>query len=185
MIMRVYRTRRATSMTNYKRRVSLLKGGFLRVVVRKTNRNIIMQIVEYKVDGDIILKGVNSSELIKYGWDPRCNIPTAYLTGLLLSKKFNDKDKELVLDTGLSNPIKGSIIFAGAKGCIDFGLKLKSNIEFDEERLSGKHISKFALLIKDDNTHYKNQFSKYKEVKFDPEKIDSKFVEIKDKIIKE
>lgn len=183
--MRVYRRRRKTSLTNYKRRISLLKGGFLRVVVRKTNRNILMQIVEYKVDGDIILKSANSHELLKYGWDSRCNIPTAYLTGLLLSKKFNDKDKGLVLDTGLYNPIKGSIIFAAAKGCIDLGLKLKSNIEFDDDRLSGKHISKFAALVKDDNTHYKNQFSKYKETKFDPETINSKFVEIKDKIINE
>ncbi len=183
--MRIFRRRRRAALTDYKRRVSLLKGGFLRIVVRKTNRGIIMQITEYKKDGDVIVKSARSDELLKFGWSPRRNIPTAYLTGLLLSKKFNDKNRELVVDTGLYKPIKNSVIFAAAKGCIDFGLKVKANIEFDEDRLSGKHISGFAETVNKDNTLYKNQFSRYKDMKFDPKEICDKFLEIKNKIIKE
>ncbi len=161
--MRVYRSRRARSLTDYKRRIALLKGGMNRLVVRKTNRCVIMQIVEYREDGDVILKSVNSKELVKYGWSPRRNIPTAYLTGVLLSKRAPNKDAELVLDTGLYKPVKNSLIFAAAKGCIDSGMKLRGSIEFDESRLSGSHISGFAAKVKESPERYKNQFSKYKE----------------------
>ena len=64
------------------------------------------------------------------GWEPRCNIPTAYLTGLLLAKKWKG---EATLDIGLYKPVKGSVVFAAAKGAQDGGLKLGANIEIDPQ----------------------------------------------------
>jgi hypothetical protein len=38
--------------------------------------------------------------------------------------------------------MKNSKLFAVAKGCIDAGMHLKQNIEFDITRIKGLHISK-------------------------------------------
>jgi len=92
--------RRRLGLTNYKKRIALVKSGLDRVVVRKSNRNIIGQVVRYNEKGDLVLAHVNSKELLKYNWPVRANKPTAYLTGLLLAKKYK-QDEELVLDIGL------------------------------------------------------------------------------------
>jgi hypothetical protein len=42
---------------------------------------------------------------------------------------------DYVLDIGLYRPVKGSVIFAAAKGFKDNGANLHSGIEFDEARL--------------------------------------------------
>lgn len=180
--MRIYRSRRAKSLTDYKRRIELLKGGMDRLVVRKTNRYVIMQVIEYKENGDVVTASANSKELAKYGWEPRRNIPTAYLTGILLSKRIKNKDSEIVLDMGLYKPVKNSLIFAAAKGCIDSGMKLRSGIEFDESRLSGNHISEFAAKVKESPETYKNQFSKY--TGNGPSDIADRFAKAKETIAK-
>ena len=132
-------------MTNYKKRIAMLKGGLARVVVRK-NRAINVQIAEYDSTGDKVVASANSKELKAFGWEPRSNIPTAYLTGLLLAKKAKGmKGKELILDIGLYRPMKGSVIFAAAKGTVDGGINIISNIEIDAKRLSGSHIADFSI----------------------------------------
>ena len=87
------------------------------------------------------MASATSKELKKMGWEPRCNIPTAYLTGLLLAKKWKG---EATLDIGLYKPVKGSVVFAAAKGAQDGGLKLGANIEIDAARLSGGHIENYS-----------------------------------------
>lgn len=174
--------RRASALTNYDKRLALLKSGLTRLVVRKTNRSIIAQLVGYKKDGDYIIASANSSELKKFEWMPHSNIPTAYLTGALLAKKAKDKNVgEAVLDIGVYKPVKYNVIFAAAKGCKDNGLKLKENIEFDEDRLNGKHISEYAKKDKEN----KVQFSGYAKAKFDVSKLDEIFDSVKKKIINE
>lgn len=180
--MRVYKRRRAEALTNYKRRLALVKGGSDRLVVRKTNRGVIIQIVHYEEDGDRIIKTVRSGELSKYGWSPRCNIPTAYLSGMLMGKRFGDRNSELVLDIGLYKPIKDSVVFAAAKGFIDSGMSLRGNIEFDSGRLSGSHIADFAGKVSEDEGRYKSQFSKYREVGLDLGKMAEMFEEAKERI---
>lgn len=138
---RAIRKRRRTSLTNYKKRIAMLKSGMQRVIVRRSNRNILMQIVKYEENGDKVVMSVNSKELAKFDWTPKSNTPTAYLTGLMLAKKAKAINEEFVLDIGLYKPIKSSVLFAAAKGAVDGGMKIKSNIEFDEKRLSGSHIS--------------------------------------------
>ena len=122
---RISYRRKREGKTDYKKRLKLLKSKKLRLVVRKTNKHIIAQIVQYTPDGDRIVIGLSSKSLEKLGWNfGEKNIPAAYLTGLLIGKKALDaKKQEAILDLGLQTPIHGSKIFAVAKGAQDAGLK--------------------------------------------------------------
>ena len=81
MMYRMVRRRRRTATTNYPKRIRELKGGMPRLVVRKSNRGVLLQVVNYEENGDKVVASATSKELKKMGWEPRCNIPTAYLTG--------------------------------------------------------------------------------------------------------
>ncbi len=174
------RARRRNARTNYKRRISLLKGGLTRIVVRKSNRGVIVQAVEYTPAGDSVIASAQSRELNKMGWPARANVPTAYLTGLLLAKKGKGAVKgEAVLDIGLYKPVKSSVVFAGAKGAADGGIKLINSIEIDEKRLSGSHIADYASSGK----AAAPQFSKYAKEKVDVANIGALFESVKKRIL--
>jgi len=175
------RHRRQSAQTNYRKRFASLKGGMARVVVRKSNKAVTMQVLKYGESGDVVLASVNSRELRSMGWEPRCNIPTAYLTGLLLAKKVKGKERDFVLDIGLYRPVKGSVIFAAAKGFKDNGANLHSGIEFDEKRLSGAHIASYANSA--DENEYKSRFSTYIKAGFDVKAIDKKFEGVKKELM--
>lgn len=133
--------RKREQKTDYKKRLALLKSRMPRVVVRKFNKNIVAQIIEYDEAGDKVTCFAHSKELEKYGWKHSKNsVPASYLLGMILAKKT--KVKEAVLDTGLQTPTKGSRIFACVKGCIDGGMKIPQSEEAmpSQERLVGKHI---------------------------------------------
>ena len=178
------RARRKKALTNYKKRIAMLKGGLARVVVRKSNRAINVQIAEYDSVGDKVVTSANSRELKAFGWEPRSNIPTAYLTGLLLAKKAKDmKGKELILDIGLYRPMKGSVIFAAAKGSVDGGINIISSIEIDAKRLSGSHIADYSIKGDALAKASKSQFTAYAKAKFDISRMTEKFEEVKKKIL--
>jgi len=137
--------RKREGKTNYKKRLELLKGRIDRLVIRKTNTEIIMQIVKYAEDGDKVLITTTSKELQKMGWKHSCkNIPSAYLTGMLIAQKAKAKGfTKTIPDLGLQSPLKGSKIFAAIKGAIDNGLDMKAGEEIfpTEQRIRGEHIS--------------------------------------------
>jgi len=138
------RRRRREGVTNYLKRIKLLKSGLPRLVVRKSNRGIIMQICVYTDNGDNVIASAYSKELSSIGWVPMANTPTAYLTGMLLAKKAKGLDvKDCILDTGLYKPSSGSILFAAALGAKDSGLAVRSNISFDTKRIRGEHIDSY------------------------------------------
>lgn len=174
---RMIRHRRRNSVTNYRKRIALLKGGMKRVVIRKSNKAISMQVVEYESKGDRIVASANSRELKSMGWEPRCNIPTAYLTGMLLASKVKDKKEDFALDIGLYRPVKGSVIFAAAKGFKDNGANLHERIEFDNARLIGTHIANYAGSM--DEQGVKSRFSAYAKSGFDVKSLDKKFEAVK------
>jgi large subunit ribosomal protein L18 len=181
---KMIKKRRRLALTDYRKRVALLLGNMPRVVIRKSNRGITMQIVAFEPKGDKVITGVSSKELAKYGWSPRSNTPTAYLTGLALAQKAKShKFESLVIDIGLYKPGKASVIFAAARGAADGGLKILNNITFDEKRIKGAHISNYARLIKPDNNKYKKQFSAYEEAKLNPEMLEQLFEATKKKIM--
>ena len=136
--------RRREGNTNYKRRLGLLKSGKTRLVVRRTNRYITCQLVNYTPKGDVVLASETSQSLKKGGWKHGFNnLPAAYLTGYaigLASKKA--KVKEAILDYGLYDKVNGSRVYAVLKGAVDAGLNVPHDEKVfpKEDRLAGKHI---------------------------------------------
>lgn len=134
--------RKREGKTDYKKRLSLLKSKSLRLVVRKSNKHLLAQLIMYGDKGDVVIKSVSSKHLNKFGWNlASSNVPAAYLVGLLIGKE--SKGKEAVLDLGLQSPKSGSKIFAVLKGAVEGGLKINysENVLPSEERISGKHLT--------------------------------------------
>lgn len=137
--------RKRQDKTNYRTRLALLKSRKLRFVVRRSLKNILVQVTQYAPEGDRVLLSASSKELQKhFGWDnARRNTPAAYLTGLLVGVKAKEKNvKEAILDLGVQKITKGSLLFATLKGANDAGLAVPYNPEVmpSEERIGGKHI---------------------------------------------
>ncbi len=134
--------------TDYKKRLKLLSNANKsRLVIRRSNKYIISQIIKYNEKGDITLAESNSKELKKFGWKFSCkNIPSAYLTGLILGKKVaNEKflGQEMPLDIGRFLSVKNSRLYGCLKGCLDSGLKIPCSVDIlpSDDRIHGKHIS--------------------------------------------
>ncbi len=173
--------RRRKKITDYKKRLALLKSGKPRLVVRKTNKRIIAQIIGYNPDGDQIIVDVDSTMLRSKGWVDKPNVPTAYLTGYLCGVQAVKKGvKEFVLDIGMVKPTKSSVIFSAMKGAFDAGLKTAFDSKIIvEDRLHGKHISEYAKTLKTNESKYKSLFSNYIKAGVDPEKIPELFEKVK------
>jgi len=139
--------RKREGRTNYRKRLKSLVSGMNRLIVRKTNKNMIVQLAAYSDRGDKILVGANSSELKEYGWNiSTSNIPASYLTGLLLAKKaIAAGHTGAIVDLGLQTPAKKSRLYAAVKGAIDAGMSIPSSDEIfpPDERLKGKHVADF------------------------------------------
>lgn len=138
--------RRRLEKTDYKRRLKLLTSKKPRLVVRKSLKFIKAQIIEFAKEGDKTLVSASSQELKKLGWKFACdNLPSAYLTGLLIGKKALKKEiKEVILDLGLHPSTKGSRIYACVKGALDAGLNVPcdESVFPTEERIKGLHVAK-------------------------------------------
>lgn len=138
--------RRREGLTDYRRRLKLLKSRKVRAVVRKSLRYIQVQFIEYKENGDNVLATANSKELVtKYNWKfSTSTVPAAYLTGLLAGKRAKDKGiNECILDIGRYHPSKGGKVFASLKGIIDAGLDCPHSEDKlpSEDRILGKHLN--------------------------------------------
>ncbi len=141
-----------TGKTNYHKRLRLLMSGKPRLVIRKSLTNMTTQIVKYGPEGDKVDLCAHSSELKKFGWNKnKGNIPSAYLTGLLLGIKAKKKGIDnLILDIGVQKP--GQRIYAVLKGAVDAGLNIPHSEDIlpDEKRVRGEHISKEITQIFDE-----------------------------------
>lgn len=179
--------RKRESRTNYKKRLALLKSGQNRLVIRRSLNTITAQIVKYGPDGDKVVASATSRELGKIGWKAhKANLPSAYLTGLLLGVKAKKaKENKAVLDLGLQIPIKGGRLFAALKGAIDAGMDIVHTEDAlpSDERISGKHITEYASKLKEDRERYARQFSGYTKQGFKPEDISTMFEDTKKKIL--
>ncbi|MGB9719173.1 MAG: 50S ribosomal protein L18 [Candidatus Anstonellales archaeon] len=177
--------RRKIGRTRYKKRLALLRSNKPRLVVRKKNKDIVVQIVDFGYEGDRVLVTVNGKVIAKqFNWPSKRNMPTAYLIGLYAAKLARAKGvSEVVPDIGLHSPTKGSIVFGAIKGAIDGGLKTNMNMEMGADRISGKHVAEYAKALKEkDAEEYKKRFSSYLEQKVDPEQLPELFEQIVKKI---
>ena len=133
--MKIPRRRRLEAKTDYKARFSLLKAEKLRLVIRKTNRYIIVQIVSSDTAQDKVVLGMSSKILLSQGLPKESSgslksLGAAYLTGFLLGKNaLKSGIKEVILDMGMYASIKNSRIYAALKGAVDAGLNIPHNKE--------------------------------------------------------
>lgn len=124
--------RRLRTKTDYEARRYLLSGNKPRLVVRKTNRYIIVQIVQSESAQDKVISTTNSRELVKYGFSEGYsmkNLAASYLTGFLGASKVMKDFKKLVLDIGMLKSSKGNRLYAVLKGAVDAGLEIPHSEE--------------------------------------------------------
>ena len=132
---RSIRKRRLQRKTDYKARLGLLKSETPRLVIRKTNRYLIAQIVKTDIAKDKVVTGVNSKQLIGLGWPKESrgslkSLPAAYLTGLLIGRASESKKiKKEILDIGMYRNVHKSRIYAVLKGALDAGLEVSHDKE--------------------------------------------------------
>ncbi|MBN2141996.1 50S ribosomal protein L18 [Candidatus Woesearchaeota archaeon] len=174
--------RKREGRTNYKKRLIYLKSKKPRLVIRKTNKQLLLQIVEYDHDGDKVVCGVASKELAKHGWKYSFNnTPACYLAGILLAKKAVAKNvKEAIVDFGFQTNTPKSRLYAALKGVVEGGLSIPVDESTfpSESRINGEHISSFFGKSED-----KVQFLQYKEQKLHAEKMTDDVAVTKKKIL--
>jgi large subunit ribosomal protein L5e len=123
-----------------------------RLVVRRTNKDIIAQIAYSKIEGDYIMASAYSHELPRYGVKVGLtNYAACYCTGLLLARRVLTKLKladtykgqeeadgeeymieeedgprpfQAFLDVGLARTSTGARVFGVLKGAVDGGLAI-------------------------------------------------------------
>ncbi|MEB3816878.1 MAG: 50S ribosomal protein L18 [Desulfurococcales archaeon] len=180
--------RRREGKTNYYKRIKLIKSGKPRLVVRRTNKYIIVQVAEAKIEGDRMIAVAHSRELVKkYGWlGGTANTSAAYLTGLLAALRARRAGvSEAVLDIGLATPTPGSRVFAALKGALDAGLRVPHSPEIlpGDDRIRGVHIAEWASrLSQEDPERYKRLFSQYLARGLKPEDLPKHFEEVVSRI---
>jgi len=139
--------RRREGKTDYYQRLKLLASDKPRMVVRRTNRQIIIQLVEATMEGDLTLVAAYSQELESLGYTgAKANTPAAYLTGMLFAKKALAAGyEEAILDIGLHRATPGARVFAALKGAVKGGLDIPfgEKVLPDDDRVRGVHIAEY------------------------------------------
>lgn len=137
--------RKREGRTHYKKRLEMLKSGSVRLVARRSNKTITLQLIQYQPDGDKVIVTFNSKKLAALGWKYSAkSIPACYLAGFQIGKLALEKGvKTAIFDLGLQTPLAGSRLYAALKGAIDAGLTVPSSTDIfpAQDRLEGKHIS--------------------------------------------
>ncbi|NCG43449.1 MAG: 50S ribosomal protein L18 [Euryarchaeota archaeon] len=140
--------RRRTGLTDYRRRLKLLRGNKPRAVVRVSNTRTTCQLVSWAKEGDLVTVTVTGSDLLKkYGWPEsfsQKSVSASYLVGFAMGKAaLASGTTEAVLDIGLAASTPGGRVFSALKGMVDAGLDIPhgENVLPSEDRLSGAHIS--------------------------------------------
>lgn len=136
--------RRREGRTDYRARLGLLKSNKTRMVVRRTNGNVIVQFADWDGEGDRVLASATARELAKQGWkhSPK-STPAAYLAGYLAGQRARKAGVEnAVLDIGRHAPVRGSKVFAALKGALDAGVEMPHGDDKfpSEERLNGAFL---------------------------------------------
>jgi large subunit ribosomal protein L18 len=148
------RRRRLEGRTDYKARLEFIKSGKPRLVIRRTNRYMIAQIVKSTGAQDSVIVNLSSKDLVLKGWPENKagslkNRAACYLTGFILGKEAQAKKiNEAILDFGMHRNIQKSRIYTVLKGAIDSGLKVPHDVK---------------VLPKEELIHVNNEFKKIME----------------------
>ena len=137
--------RKREGRTDYAKRLKLVVSPVPRMVVRRTNRHFIIQLVVAEEQGDRTLVAANSAELVTFGYTGGLsNTPAAYLTGVLFGARARKEGHDAaILDIGRATASRGGRLFAALKGAVDAGLHVPYGQEIlpDEARMMGGHIA--------------------------------------------
>lgn len=186
MLKRLPPRRRRRGLTDYRKRLKLVKSGLPRLVVRKTNRYVIVQVVRSKMGGDETLVTVTSKRLADYGWRAGFkNTPAAYLTGLLAGLLAKKRGVErAIADIGLHRAVKGAKVFAAVKGFVDAGVQVPVGEEIlpGEDRIMGRHISEYYNRLREMQVET-IQFSRSDERIYS--NLEDHFLEVRERILRE
>ena len=143
----VFRRRKA-GLTDYRRRLKLLRGRKPRAGVRVSNTRTTCQLVTWAASGDLVTVSVTGSDLSKkYGWPQdfsKKSVPASYLVGYAMGKAAKAQGaEEAVLDIGLAASTPGNRVFSALKGMVDAGLEIPhgDNVLPEEDRINGSHIN--------------------------------------------
>jgi large subunit ribosomal protein L18 len=83
--------RRKAGLTDYRRRLKLLRGRKSRAVVRISNTRTTCQLVDWAASGDLVKVTMTGSDLMKkYGWPEdfsQKSVPASYLLALLWARQ--------------------------------------------------------------------------------------------------
>ncbi|TRO45683.1 50S ribosomal protein L18 [Candidatus Bathyarchaeota archaeon] len=185
---RVQLRRRREGKTDYQARQAMVVSSKPRLVVRKSIKNMVAQVVVAKPKGDDVLVSAQSNELsLNFGWKASTgNVPAAYLTGLLCGLRAKKEGiTEAILDIGLIPPTKGSRLFATLSGVLDSGLKVPHSEEkLVKDWVNGAHIANYGKKLSFDSEVYSAKFSGYLKQNLAPEKLPEHFTQVKADIIK-
>lgn len=124
--------RRLKTRTDYEARRDMLAGNVPRLVVRKSNRYVVVQLVVSENAQDKVVATTSSKELSKYGFAESYsmkNLAAAYLAGFLTASKVKNDHPEAVLDIGMLKSTKGNRLYAALKGAVDGGLEIPHSEE--------------------------------------------------------
>lgn len=170
--------------TNYRKRAALLIGRHSFVTVKVSDQNVAAQVLKPTPTGDIVIASAHSRELAKQDWKGAFNnLPACYLTGLLMGKKMLEKGvKNAVLYIGKDHFT--SRVAACLKGIVDSGVTMPVSEESlpPEERITGRHIAKYASTLKEDQEEYNSRFSAILKNGLKPEDYPTHFEEVRSKI---
>ncbi len=136
--------RKRQRLTDYRKRLTLLKSGIPRLVVRPSNKGLVVQLVKYADGGDNVKITITGNSLKKIGVDAKGNsTPFCYLAGYYLGLKAkNGHVENAILDSGLYRLSRGGRISAVLKGAVDAGLSVPhdDSVFPSEDRILGKHL---------------------------------------------
>src|SRR5437773_7561 len=115
--------RRLEAKTDYGTRLTLIRSGKPRFVLRKTNRYIVAQLVVSKAAQDTVVLTVSSKDLLEKGWPKDKegslkSLPAAYLAGYMFGNLAKKEAKEAILDLGMQRNVKKSRLYAALKGAV-------------------------------------------------------------------
>ncbi len=135
--------RKKSGMTDYRKRLALLKSRSPRLVVRPSRKGIVSQLVEYEPVGDRVIATVTDINLKKEIDVSGNNTQVSYLTGYMLGLKAISMGIEYaILDPGRYNITRGGRISAVLKGFKDAGVDVPGSEDIfpGDDRLQGKHL---------------------------------------------
>ena len=176
--------RRRLGLTNYKKRLALVKGNMDRVVVRKTNRRIIGQMVSYEEKGDKIIGCADSNELVKAlrmaEQDQQAHCVPNWAAPC---QEGEGQEARSVLDIGIARPGEELDTFRIREGMHRRRPEAQGQLEIDMKMLDAAKIAKYAETLKGDKAAFKKQFGGYSEKGVQPETLPKLFNEVKAKIL--